>query len=96
MNLFLFSNNAIFFNSHNSFQRYTIYHNTIFIMKIIRAPSIGRAHELVITTILEKGRVLQTEDAEATIEFEEVTLQVDTPLVRTISEPALTVPAKIC
>jgi thymidylate synthase len=49
-------------------------------MKIIRAPSIGKAHELVINNILEKGRVLQTEDAEATIEFEEVTLQVDTPL----------------
>ena len=30
--------------------------------------------------ILEKGRVLTTEDAEATVEFEEVTLQVDTPL----------------
>jgi len=49
-------------------------------MRIIRAPSIGRAHELVIKTILEKGWVLQTEDAEATIEFEEITLQIDTPL----------------
>jgi len=54
-------------------------------MKIIRAPSIGRAHELVITAILEKGRVLHTEDSETTIEFEEVTLQVDTPL----AEPAV-------
>jgi len=49
-------------------------------MRIIRAPSIGRAHEQVIQMILEKGRVLTTEDAEATVEFEEVTLQVDTPL----------------
>jgi thymidylate synthase len=49
-------------------------------MRIIRAPSIGRAHELVIKMILEKGWDLKTEDAEATIEFEEVTLQVDTPL----------------
>jgi thymidylate synthase len=48
-------------------------------MRIIRAPSIGRAHELVIKMILEKGWDLKTEDAEATIEFEEVTLQVDTP-----------------
>jgi len=54
-------------------------------MRIIRAPSIGRAHELVIKLILEKGWVLHTEDAEATIEFEEVTLQVDTPL----AEPAV-------
>jgi len=49
-------------------------------MRLIRAPSIGLAHELVIKMILEKGLVMQTEDAEATVEFEEVTLQVDTPL----------------
>ena len=30
--------------------------------------------------ILEKGRVLTTEDAEATVEFEEIAMQVDTPL----------------
>lgn len=49
-------------------------------MRVIRAPSIGRAHEQVIQMILEKGWVLKTEDDEATIEFEEVALQVDTPL----------------
>ncbi len=49
-------------------------------MRIIRAPSIGRAHELVVKMILEKGWILQTEDADATVEYEEVTLQVDTPL----------------
>ena len=49
-------------------------------MRIIRAPSIGLAHELVIKMILEKGWVLETEDAEATVEFEEITLQVDTPI----------------
>jgi len=49
-------------------------------MRIIRAPSIGRAHELVVKMILEKGWVLRTEDDEATIEFEEVAMQVDTPL----------------
>jgi thymidylate synthase len=62
-----------------------MYHDTHFSMRIIRAPSIGRAHELVIKMILEKGWILQTEDDEATIEFEEVTLQVDTPL----AEPAV-------
>lgn len=62
-----------------------MYHDTHFSMRIIRAPSIGRAHELVIKMILEKGWVLQTEDNEATIEFEEITLQVDTPL----SEPVV-------
>jgi thymidylate synthase len=54
-------------------------------MRIIRAPSIGRAHELVIKMILEKGWTLQTENDEATVEFEEVALQVDTPL----AEPAV-------
>ncbi len=56
-------------------------------MRIIRAPSIGRAHELVIKMILEKGWVLQTEDAEATIEFEEITLQIDTPLAEPLVSP---------
>ncbi len=65
-------------------------------MRIIRAPSIGRAHELVIKMILEKGWVLHTEDAEATIEFEEITLQVDTPLAEPAVSPSLPVPAKIC
>jgi thymidylate synthase len=49
-------------------------------MRVIRAPGIGRAHELVVKMILEKGWVLQTEDAETTVEFEEIAMQVDTPL----------------
>ncbi len=52
-------------------------------MRIIRAPSIGNAHEQVIRMILEKGSIVQTEDKDATIEFEEIAMQVDTPL----SEP---------
>jgi len=54
-------------------------------MRVIRAPSIGRAHEQVIKMILEKGWTLRTEDAEATVEFEEIAMQVDTPL----AEPAV-------
>ena len=56
-------------------------------MRIIRASSIGMAHELVIKMILEKGWVLQTEDAEATIEFEEISLQIDTPLEEPMVSP---------
>jgi len=56
-------------------------------MRIIRAPSIGRAHELVVKMILEKGGVLRTEDDEATIEFEEVAMQVDTPLAAPMTSP---------
>ena len=56
-------------------------------MRLIRAPGIGRAHELVVKMILEKGWVLQTEDDEATIEFEEVAMQVDTPLSEPMVSP---------
>jgi thymidylate synthase len=56
-------------------------------MRIIRAPSIGHAHELVIKMILEKGWTLRTEDDEATVEFEEIGLQVDTPLAEPMVSP---------
>jgi len=56
-------------------------------MRLIRAPSIGRAHELVVKMILEKGWILQTEDEESTIEFEEVALQIDTPLADPMISP---------
>jgi thymidylate synthase len=56
-------------------------------MRVIRAPSIGQAHEQVVRMILEKGWVLNTEDAEATVEFEEIALQVDTPLAEPMVSP---------
>jgi len=56
-------------------------------MRVIRAPSIGLAHELVVKMILEKGWTLRTEDAEATVEFEEVAMQVDTPLAAPMTSP---------
>ena len=56
-------------------------------MRVIRAPAIGWAHEQVIRMILEKGWVLNTEDNEATIEFEEITIQVDTPLAEPAASP---------
>ncbi|HJJ91025.1 MAG TPA: thymidylate synthase [Methanocorpusculum sp.] len=49
-------------------------------MKIIRAPNLGRAHELVIRYILENGSFLRTEDGDDTVETDEVCLQVETPL----------------
>ena len=48
-------------------------------MRIIRAPSIATAHELVIKMVLEKGHVLDTEDDEATIEFDEVAMRIEHP-----------------
>jgi thymidylate synthase len=56
-------------------------------MRIIRAPSIGNAHELVVKMILEKGWILRTEDAETTVEFEEIAIQVDTPLAEPMVNP---------
>jgi thymidylate synthase len=69
------------------FNKYTRDHFPAISMRIIRAPSIGLAHELVIKMILEKGWVLLTEDAEATVEFEEIALQVDTPLAMPVVSP---------
>jgi thymidylate synthase len=57
-------------------------------MRIIRAPSISRAHELVIKMILEKGYPVVTEDGEATIEFEEIAMKVDNPLAEPLVSPA--------
>jgi len=48
-------------------------------MRVIRAPSLARAHELGVKVVLEKGWVLETEDNEATIEADELALKVDTP-----------------
>jgi len=56
-------------------------------MRVIRAPDISRAHEQVVKMILEKGWMLQTEDAETTIEFEEIAMQVDTPLAKPMVSP---------
>jgi thymidylate synthase len=56
-------------------------------MRIIRAPSIGHAHEQVVKMILEKGWSLRTEDTEATVEFEEIAIQVDTPLAEPMVSP---------
>ena len=57
-------------------------------MRIIRAPNISRAHELVVKTILEKGWVLQTENDEATIELDEIALQIDTPFAEPMASPS--------
>ena len=48
-------------------------------MRVIRAPNLARAHELVVKTVLETGWVLETENGEATIECDEVGIRVDEP-----------------
>ncbi|MDR3101742.1 MAG: thymidylate synthase [Methanocalculaceae archaeon] len=49
-------------------------------MKIIRAPNLGRAHELAVRHILQEGQFLQTENGEDTVETEEICLRIETPL----------------
>lgn len=49
-------------------------------MKVIRAPSLGRAHELVVRYVLQNGSFLRTENGEDTVETDEVCLRVETPL----------------
>ena len=48
-------------------------------MRIIRAPTLARAHELAVKTVLEKGWVLETENEEATVECDELALVVESP-----------------
>lgn len=56
-------------------------------MKVIRAPSLGRAHELVVQYILQNGSFLRTENGEDTVETDEVCLRVETPLCAPMSSP---------
>lgn len=57
-------------------------------MKLLRAPDLARAHELVIRYILEKGTLLTTENGEETVETDEVCLSVDTPLALPMVSPS--------
>ncbi len=57
-------------------------------MRIIRAPTLARAHELAVRTVLEKGWALKTENAEATIECEELALEVESPENTPMVSPA--------
>jgi len=57
-------------------------------MRIIRAPTLARAHELAVRTVLEKGCVLETENDEATIECEELALEVESPESEPMVSPA--------
>lgn len=54
-------------------------------MKIIRAPNLGRAHELVVRYILQEGQYLLTENGEETVETDEVCLRVKTPFASPMS-----------
>ncbi len=56
-------------------------------MKIIRAPTIARAHELAVKMVLEKGWALDTEDAEATIEYEGLALDIENPFSEPMASP---------
>jgi len=49
-------------------------------MRIIRAPTLARAHELAVKAVLEKGKILDTENGEATVEGDEIAMRVENPL----------------
>ena len=57
-------------------------------MRIIRAPTLARAHELAVRTVLEKGWMLETENDEATIECEELALDIESPESEPMASPA--------
>ncbi len=57
-------------------------------MRVIRAPHLARAHELIVRMVLEKGRIIETEDEEATIECEELAVTVAHPQTEPMVSPA--------
>jgi len=57
-------------------------------MRVIAAPSIGRAHELVVKMILEKGWMLETENGEQTIEYGPIGITVDHPAAEPLASPS--------
>jgi thymidylate synthase len=57
-------------------------------MRVLAAPSIGRAHELVVKMILEKGWMLETENGEQTIEYEPVGIAIDHPATEPLASTA--------
>ena len=57
-------------------------------MRVIRAPHLARAHELVVKTVLEKGHTIETEDGEATVECEGLAVTVANPMTEPMVSPA--------
>jgi thymidylate synthase len=53
----------------------------------IKAASLGYAHEQVVRQILEKGKVVQTQDGEFTLELLDVIIEVQTPLADPMVSP---------
>jgi thymidylate synthase len=65
---------------------YEVCHNMC--MRVIRAPHLARAHELVVKMVLEKGHIIETEDREATVECEGLAVTVTNPLADPMVSPA--------
>ena len=57
-------------------------------MKLIRSPTLSRAHELVVRYILEKGYYVKTENGEETMETDEICISVETPFEAPMVSPA--------
>jgi thymidylate synthase len=61
---------------------------------LIRAPSLGHAHESVVKYILEKGYSLTTEDNELTLETDTITIYVDRPFTEPMTSPCSRFPER--
>lgn len=49
-------------------------------MKLIKAPTLARAHELAVQYVLNKGEIVLTQDNDPTLETDEICIEVRTPL----------------
>lgn len=56
-------------------------------MRMIKGPTLSNVHEQVVKIILEKGYALNTEDDEATMEYDPIAMRVDNPLTEPMVSP---------
>ena len=56
-------------------------------MKLIKAPTLSRAHELAVKYVIEHGEVVLTEDQELTLETDAVCIEVRTPMEEPMLSP---------
>ena len=56
-------------------------------MKLIKAPTLARAHELAVKYVMDHGTIVHTEDEELTVETDEICIEVRSPLEEPMLSP---------
>jgi len=56
-------------------------------MKLIKSPTLARAHELAVKYVMDHGTIVHTEDEELTLETDEICIEVRTPMEEPMLSP---------